>query len=181
MAVSGMVHEDEVLGKAYDARLMRRLLAYLRPYKGRVVVALLLIFVTGAVELVVPYLTKVAIDTAIVPAQPQNLPPIIAAFVATLAAAFVLRYLHSYIMQVIGQDVMYDMRVQIFSHLQHQSLTYFDRNPVGRLISRLTNDVDALNELISSGVVTIVGDLVMLVGVVVVMFVIDWRLALVGL
>lgn len=177
----GMVHEDEVLGKAYDARLMRRLLGYLRPYKGKVFIALLLIFATGASELAGPYLTKLAIDTAIVPGKADLLPPIVSIFIGALLAGFVLRYAHNYIMQVIGQNVMYDMRVQIFSHLQHQSLSYFDRNPVGRLISRLTNDVDALNEMISSGVVTIVGDLVTLVGVVIVMFIIDWRLALVGL
>src|SRR5205814_5236045 len=106
---------------------------------------------------------------------------IVVAFVAALALGFVLRYAHNYIMQDIGQNVMYDIRLQIFSHLQHQSLSYFDRNPVGRLISRLTNDVDALNELLSSGVVTIVGDLVTLVGAVGLMFVLDWRLALVTL
>src|SRR5439155_11491850 len=94
---------------------------------------------------------------------------------------FVLRYGHNYLMQIIGQNVMYDIRLQMFSHLQYQSLSYFDRNPVGRLISRLTNDVDALNELLSSGVVTIVGDIVTLVGVVIVMFLMDWRLALVAL
>src|SRR5437667_2258258 len=181
MASTAIIHEDEVLGKAYDARLMRRLLAYLRPHRLKVAVAVVLIFATGAVELVGPYLTKLAIDTAMVPGKPEALPPIIVAFVAALALGFVLRYAHNYIMQDIGQNVMYDIRLQIFSHLQHQSLSYFDRNPVGRLISRLTNDVDALNELLSSGVVTIVGDLVALVGVVVVMFLLDWRLALISL
>jgi ATP-binding cassette, subfamily B, multidrug efflux pump len=160
---------------------MRRVLAYLRPYKRQVVVALLLIFATGAAELAGPYLTKLAIDTAIVPGKPEGLPPIVAAFIGALAIGFALRYAHNYIMQVIGQNVMYDIRLQIFSHLQHQSLSYFDRNPVGRLISRLTNDVDALNELLSSGVVTIVGDVITLIGVVIVMFLLDWRLALVSL
>jgi ATP-binding cassette subfamily B multidrug efflux pump len=181
MAGTDFIHEDEVLGKAYDGRLMRRLLGYLRPYKTKVVVALVLIFTTGAVELAGPYLTGLAIDKAMKPGKLEALPPIIAIFVAALGVGFVLRYAHSYIMQEIGQNVMYDMRLQIFSHLQHQSLSYFDRNPVGRLISRLTNDVDALNEMISSGVVTIVGDLVALVGVVIVLLVLDWRLALVTL
>jgi ATP-binding cassette subfamily B protein len=176
-----MIHEDEILGKAYDARLMRRVLAYLRPYKGQTFVAFILIFATGAVELTGPYLTKLAIDTAIVPGKPELLPGIAALFIGSLSLGFVLRYAHNYLMQIIGQNVMYDIRLQIFSHLQHQSLGYFDRNPVGRLISRLTNDVDALNELLSSGVVTIAGDLVTLIGVVIIMFVMDWRLALVTL
>src|SRR5438874_4943889 len=181
MASTAIIHEDEVLGKAYDARLMRRLLAYLRPHRLKVAVAVVLIFATGAVELVGPYLTKLAIDTAMVPRKPEALPPIIGLFVAALCAGFALRYAHNYLMQDIGQRVMYDIRLGTFSHLQHQSLGYFDRNPVVRLISRLTNDVDALNELLSSGVVTIVGDLVTLVGVVIVMFLLDWRLALISL
>ncbi len=182
MAGIAITHdEDEILGKAYDGRLMRRVLTYLRPYKAKVVIALLLIFITGAVELVGPYLTRLAIDYAIVPGKPEALPPLVLAFVVSLALGFVLRYAHNYIMQDIGQNVMYDIRLQIFSHLQHQSLSYYDHNPVGRLISRLTNDVDALNELLSSGVVTIVGDLVALLGAVIIMFSMDWRLALVSL
>src|SRR5437868_5069275 len=161
---TAIIHEDEILGKAYDGRLMRRVLTYLRPYKSKVVIALLLIFATGAVELVGPYLTKLAIDTAIVPGKPEVLPPLVVVYIAALTLGFVLRYAHNYIMQDIGQNVMYDIRLQIFSHLQHQSLSYFDRNPVGRLISRLTNDVDALSELLSSGVVAIASDLVALAG-----------------
>jgi ATP-binding cassette subfamily B multidrug efflux pump len=175
------VQEDEVLGKAYDARLMRRILAYLRPYKGKVFLALIMIFATGTVELAGPYLTKLAIDTAIVPGKPEALPGILAIFISALAIAFVFRYAQNIVMQIIGQNVMYDIRHQIFSHLQHQSLSYFDRNPVGRLISRLTNDVDALNEFIGTSVVTVVGDVVILLGVVVVMFIMDWRLALISL
>src|SRR5687768_16058462 len=148
--MQGHFQEDEVLGKAYDARLMRRILRYLRPYRAKVALAVLLIFATGAAELSGPYLTRLAIDTAIAPGtagspqppQPQNLPPIILAFLGALAIAFVFRYAQNMLMQAIGQGVMYDVRRQIFSHLQNQSLSYFDRNPVGRLMSRLTNDVD---------------------------------------
>ena len=175
------VQEDEVLGKAYDARLMRRILKYLAPYKGKVFLALIMIFATGTVELAGPFLTKLAIDTAIVPNKPELLPGLLAIFVSTLAVAFVFRYAQNIVMQIIGQNVMYDIRHQIFSYLQHQSLSYFDRNPVGRLISRLTNDVDALNEFIGTSVVTVVGDVVILLGVVVVMFIMDWRLALISL
>jgi ATP-binding cassette, subfamily B, multidrug efflux pump len=187
--MQGHFQEDEVLGKAYDARLMRRILGYLRPYKGRVAFAVLLIFATGAAELSLPYLTRLAIDTAIAPSdgtnplppQPQNLPPILFAFLGALLVAFVFRYAQNMLMQSIGQGVMYDVRRQIFSHLQSQSLSYFDHNPVGRLMSRLTNDVDALNEFIGSTVVTVVGDLVILLGVIGIMFWMDWRLALVSL
>lgn len=175
------IHEDEVLGKAYDARLTKRLLAYLRPYRAKVFLAFGLIFATAAAELSGPYLTKLAIDDAMVPGRPDKLPPIIAAFIGALVVAFFFRYAQNYIMQVIGQSVMYDIRKQIFSHLQHQSLHYFDRNPVGRLISRLTNDVDALNEFIGSGVVTVAGDMAILIGVIGVMIALDWRLALVSL
>jgi ATP-binding cassette subfamily B multidrug efflux pump len=175
------VQEDEVLGKAYDARLMKRILEYLRPYKWKVFLAILMIFATGTVELAGPFLTKMAIDNAIVPGKPELLPGIIAVFIGALAIAFVFRYAQNILMQVIGQNVMFDLRNQIFSHLQHQSLSHFDRNPVGRLISRLTNDVDALNEFIGTSVVTVVGDVVILLGVVVVMFFLDWRLALISL
>ncbi|MGA7733756.1 MAG: ABC transporter ATP-binding protein [Chloroflexia bacterium] len=179
---SNMVQEDEILGKAYDAHLMRRLLTYLRPYKKQVAIAFVLIFATTLVELVAPYLLSViAIDQAIRPGRADLLLPIGLGVVASLALSFVFRYAQNYIMQIIGQNVMYDLRNNIFSHLQHQSLHHFDRNPVGRLISRLTNDVDALNEFIGSGVVTVVGDVVILVGVVSVMFIVDWRLALVSL
>lgn len=181
MASAGIIHEDEILGKAYDGRLMRRLLAYLRPYGWRVAVAFVLIFATAAAELSGPFLTKLAIDEAIVPGKANALLPIATVFIGALTAAFVLRYLQNYVMQTIGQRVMYDIRGQIFSHLQHQSLHYFDRNPVGRLISRLTSDVDALNEFIGSGVVTVAGDMAILVGVVIVMLLLDWRLALVSL
>ena len=175
------IHEDEVLGKAYDARLTRRLLGYLKPYRAKVFLAFGLIFATAAAELSGPYLTKLAIDDAMIPGNPDKLPPIIAAFLGALVVAFLFRYSQNYIMQVIGQSVMYDIRRQIFSHLQHQSLRFFDHNPVGRLISRLTNDVDALNEFIGSGVVTVAGDMAILIGVVAVMLVLDWRLALVSL
>jgi ATP-binding cassette subfamily B protein len=161
--------------------MMRRLLGYLRPYRKRMVVALVLIITLGAVELAPPYLTKLAIDRYIVPGDLSGLPEVLGLFLASLIAAFGLRYSQNLIMQRMGQDVMYDMRSNIFSHLQRQSLSYFDHNPVGRMMSRLTSDVDALNELLSSGVVAIVGDFVALVGIVIVMLLLDWKLALVSL
>src|SRR5215212_9950872 len=179
--MTGVVQEDEILGKAYDSRLMGRLLSYLRPYRWPMVGAFLLIFATGATDLVPPYLTKLAIDQYIVPQQADGLLWVFGVLLGALALNFVFRYAQNYLMQVIGQRVMYDLRVQVFSHLQHQSLAYFDRNPVGRLISRLSNDIDALNEFISTGVVSVAGDLVALFGIIIVMLLLDWRLALVTL
>jgi ATP-binding cassette subfamily B protein len=161
--------------------MMRRLLGYLRPYRKRMIVALVLIITLGAIELTPPYLTKLAIDRYIVPGDLSGMPLVLGLFLASLIAAFGLRYTQNLIMQRIGQDVMYDMRSNIFGHLQRQSLSYFDHNPVGRMMSRLTSDVDALNELLSSGVVAIVGDFVALVGIVIVMLLLDWKLALVSL
>ena len=179
--MNGPVQEDEILGKAYDSRLMRRLLGYLRLYQWQVAGAFVLIFATGATDLVPPYLTKLAIDQYITPRTPDGLTWVLVAFIAAGVLNFVFRYAQNYLMQVIGQRVMYDMRLQVFSHLQYQSLSYFDRNPVGRLISRLSNDVDALNEFISTGVVAVAGDLISLIGIIAVMLWLDWRLALVTL
>ena len=181
MPDAGPIHDDELLGKAYDHRLMRRLLGYLRPYRRLMVVAFLLIFGLGAVELVPPYLLKLAIDRYIVPGDLSGMPGVLALFLASLVLGFALRYAQNLLMQKIGQEVMYDLRGAIFAHLQRQSLSYFDHNPVGRMMSRLTSDVDALNELLGSGVVAIAGDLVTLVGIVVVMLVLDWKLALISL
>jgi ATP-binding cassette, subfamily B, multidrug efflux pump len=176
-----MVQEDEILGRAYDSRLMSRLLTYLRPYKKQVALAFALIFVTTFAGLAGPFLLRQAVDTAIVPGKFDVLVTIALIYLGTVEAGFVFRYAENYVMQVIGQRVMYDLRQNIFTHLQHQSLSYFDRTAVGRLISRLTNDVDALNEFIGSGVVTVAGDLVMLVGVVIMMVIMDWRLALISM
>jgi ATP-binding cassette subfamily B multidrug efflux pump len=181
MAGAILVHEDEILGKAYDSRLMRRIITYLKPYKLQVFIAFILIFLATGVDLLTVSLIGFAVDNAITPKKPDLLVSIAAIFVAGLVLSFFFRYAQNYIMQVIGQGVMYDLRHQIFSHLQNQSLSYFDRNPVGRLISRLTNDVDALNEFIGSGLVTVAGDLVVLAGVVILMFIRDWRLASVSL
>jgi len=181
MPAAGEIHEDELLGKAYDHRLMRRLLGYLRPYRRLVVVAFLLIFLMGAVDLLPPYLVKQAIDLYIVPGDLSGLPLVLALYLGALVLSFIFRYTQNMLMQKIGQEVMYDLRRAIYSRLQHQSLSYFDRNPVGRMMSRLTSDVDALNELLGSGVVAIAGDLVTLAGIVVVMLLLDWRLALVTL
>jgi ATP-binding cassette, subfamily B, multidrug efflux pump len=173
--------EDEILGKAYDGRLVRRLLPYLLPYRRRIVLAMALLLGTGVLDLSGPYLTKVAIDRYIVPHKPAGLWVILLLYLGTLIVGFAMRYGENYYMQFVGQRVMYDLRNEIFGHIQHLPLGFFDRNPVGRLMTRLTGDVDALNDLLTQGVVSILGDVVTLTGIVIVMLVLNWQLGLVSL
>ncbi len=171
-------HEEEVLGKAYDARLMRRLLAYLRPHSWYVAGALLALIGDAVVQLVPPYLVKVAIDRYIAQGDLAGLNGIASIYLVVLAAAFPLEYTQTYMMQMIGQRIMYDMRMQIYGHLQRLDLSFYDRNPVGRLMTRVTTDVDVINDLFTSGVVAAFGDLFMLTGIMVTLLWMDWRLAL---
>ncbi|HUP39932.1 MAG TPA: ABC transporter ATP-binding protein [Vicinamibacterales bacterium] len=173
-------HEEEVLGKAYDARLMRRLLTYLRPHKWYVLSALLALIGDAVVQLVPPYLVKVAIDQYIAQSDLAGLNTIAFVYLAVLIAAFSLEYAQTYMMQMIGQRIMYDMRMQIYAHLQKLDLSFYDRNPVGRLMTRVTTDVDVINDLFTSGVVAAFGDLFMLIGIMVTLLWMDWRLALIA-
>ena len=173
------MHDEEVLGKVYDGRLMRRLLAYLAPYKLVVAVSLVLVLLVSALKLVGPILTKIAIDDYIAAGDIGGLNVIALVYVLALVAQFVISYFQIYIMNMAGQRVMADMRREIFSHLQRLHPSFFDKNPVGRLVTRVTTDVDALNEMFTSGVVTIFGDVFMLVGIMGVLIYLDWRLALV--
>ena len=173
-------HEEELLGRAYDSRLMARLLTYLGPYRVSVVVAFVLILAISALKLVGPYLTKVAIDDYIAQGDLAGLRLIAGLYVLALLAQFVLSYFQVYVMNLTGQRIMFDIRRQIFAHLQKLHPAFFDRNPVGRLVTRVTTDVDALNELFTSGVVTVFGDIFMLVGIMVVLISLNWKLALVS-
>lgn len=170
--------EDEILGAAYDARLMRRLLGYVRPYRGPVAVAVVLLLLTSLVSLAGPYLVRVAIDEHISPRRLAGLEVVILAYFGALAAQFGLRYAQTLVMQWVGQQATYDLRMELFSHLQRLSISFFTRQPVGRLITRITGDIDALHEMITQGVVAIFGDLFTLVGIVAIMLYLDWRLAL---
>jgi ATP-binding cassette subfamily B protein len=172
-------HEEEALGKIYDRRLMRRLLRYLAPYKLTVVFSFLLVIAASALKLVGPYLTKVAIDDYITPGNLEGLDFVALLYVLSLLLSFAVSFFQVYLMNMAGQRVMFDMRREIFSHLQKLQPAFFDKNPVGRLVTRVTTDVDALNELFTSGVVTIFGDIFMLLGIMVVLVYLDWRLALV--
>ena len=173
-------HEEEVLGKAYDARLMRRLLAYLWPYWRQVAVALVAIVAGAAAQLAQPYLIKTAIDRFIAAGRLVGLDRLAALYFVILVGAFAAEYLQTWTMQMTGQRIMFDLRMAIYGHLQRLDLAYYDRNPVGRLMTRVTSDVDVLNDLFTSGVVTIFGDVFTLAGIMVVMLAMNWRLALVA-
>src|SRR5277367_3645986 len=185
--------EDDVVGKAYDGRLMRRLIRYLYPYKPAALVSLVAILIKAGSDVLGPYLTKVAVDrymTVQVAAKPSwlasHLSPnafagitqLAGLYLASLVLSYFLEFVQTYLMQWTGQKIMFDMRSEIFRHLQHMHIGYFDRNPVGRLVTRLTSDVDALNEMFTSGVFAIFEDVFVLAGIVIVMLRMSWWLAL---
>jgi ATP-binding cassette subfamily B multidrug efflux pump len=178
MSESDKLEEDPV-GKAYDSRLLRRLLRYLGPYRGAVALAFVLILAMAGLDLLPPYLTKVAIDRHIARGDAAGLARVAGLYLLALVLAFAVRFAQVYILQMTGQRVMLDMRREIFGHLQGLHVGYFDRNPVGRLMTRVTTDVDAVNELFTSGVVTVFGDLFTLLGIMAVMLAMNLRLALV--
>lgn len=171
--------EEDSLGKVYDSRLMKRLLRYLKPYKWFVLFAFILILISSGFYLVGPHLIKIAIDEYIMKNNIGGLSFIALVYLFALIFGFVMKSFHTYIMQIIGQKVMYDMRMEIFTHLQGLSISFFNRNPVGRLITRVTTDVDALNELFASGVVTIFGDIFTLLGIIVFLLYYNVKLALI--
>ena len=174
------IHEEDVLGKAYDGRLMRRLLTYVRPYRTLVIGALFFLFTEGGLQLVGPLLTKRVIDVAV----PAHDIPLVKTSVILLAAALVAQFACSYaetiLTALLGQRVMHDLRGELFAHLQRLPIPFYDRNPVGRLITRVTTDVESLNELFTAGVVSGLGDLFTLVAISIAMLWVDWRLALFG-
>ncbi|MGB9487058.1 MAG: ABC transporter ATP-binding protein [Terriglobia bacterium] len=188
-------HDEEILGKAYDSRLMRRLLVYLRPYWRMTLFALVAILLFGILQAVPPYLLKVEVDRYLDPTARAQLPKFLSSFLSpnplvgiaqialilflpTAVLTFGLEFAQSFAMQLVGQRVMYDMRKQLFAHLQRLQMSFFDRNPVGRLVTRVTTDVDVLNDLFASGVVAIFGDIFSLLSIVVVMLKMDYKLAL---
>jgi ATP-binding cassette, subfamily B, multidrug efflux pump len=177
-APATQTHDDDILGKAYDSKLMRRLLVYTRPYRSLMYGAFALLCVEGSIQVVGPLLTRRVIDVA-VPAHDMRIVVIstVLLFLALLAE-FVLSYAQTWLTSLLGQRVMRDIRMQIFEHLQRLSVAFFDRNPAGRLITRVTSDVETLNELFTAGVVSGLGDLFTLVAISVAMLIMDWRLAL---
>lgn len=175
------IHEEEKLTKTYDAALMRRLLRYVKPYRGRMALAVLLLLIASLLDIIGPYLTKIAIDEHIAHGDFAGLSRIALLYLGVLLLEFVFNFARMYMMEWIGQRTMYDLRVEIFSHLQFLPLRFFDRNQVGRLMTRVTSDVQALNEMFSSGLVAIFGDIFALTGIIVVLFTMNWQLTLVTL
>jgi ATP-binding cassette subfamily B protein len=195
------LHQEEALGKVYDSRLMGRLLAYLKPYWRSVLGGLIPILLSAGLQLVPPLAVAAAIDLFIAPGErntgsgfiewlrgvlPAGIAPeegilgVAVIYLGAVILTFVVLCIQGYILQLMGQKIMVDLRQQIFQHLQRLPVAFFDRNPIGRLVTRVTTDVAALNEMFTSGVVTIVGDLMLLSGIVVVLFWLNWRLALVA-
>lgn len=187
------LHEEDVLGKAYDSRLMKRLLRYLRPYTWQVTVALGAIVLKATADVLGPYLTKIAIDKYLArtpgatsafwkwlsPEPLVGIAQIAGLYVGLLVLGFFLDFLQTYFMQWTGQKVMFDLRSQIFRHLQRMHIGFYDKNPVGRLVTRVTSDVDALNDMFTSGVVSIFEDIFVLIGILAIMLRMNWRLALI--
>ena len=189
--------EEEVLGKAYDSRLMRRLLTYLRPYKWSVAVALGAIILKSGLDVLGPFLTKIAIDKYLAKSADSHssshswigdrlsdspltgIAQIGGLYVGILICTFALEFVQTYLMQWTGQKVMFDLRSQIFRHLQHMHVGFFDKHPVGRLVTRVTTDVDALNEMFTAGVVSIFEDVFVLAGIIFIMMKMNWKLALI--
>ncbi len=181
------IHEEEALGKAYDSHLMRRLLAYMKPYRWSVALALGMVAIVTPLELSQPLFFLYAIDKYFVPAMNHVVSESDAwrgvgwlslIFLFVLIADFLAQYVQIRIMQRVGQQTMYDMRKGIFAHLQNLPMSYYDRNPVGRLVTRVTTDVDALNDLFAAGVVTMINDLFLLAALAVWLIKLDWRLGL---
>jgi ATP-binding cassette, subfamily B, multidrug efflux pump len=195
MAEKPQQPDDDVVGKAYDSRLMRRLLTYLRPYKLQAGISLVAILLKAGADVLGPYLTKVAVDRYMT-ARPALHPPawtrwlsskpmtgvtqIAGIYLGALLCSYLLEFVQTYLMQWTGQKVMFDMRRQIFRHIQRMHVSFFDRNPVGRLVTRLTSDVDALNEMFTSGVFAIFEDVFVLILIVAIMLRMNWWLALIA-
>jgi ATP-binding cassette subfamily B protein len=183
-------HEEEQLGKIYDARAARRLIRYLAPYKRLVVIALVLTVGLNLVRQIGPLLTKWAIDDYIKPATEGAMRPdqafdgialLSVVYIVSLALTLGVGYFQDVLLNTIGQRVMYDLREQIFAKLQTIELAFYDTNPVGRLITRLTTDVDSLNELFTAGLVEVLGDIVLIAAALGMMFYFNWKLAIVSL
>ncbi|MBI3123968.1 MAG: ABC transporter ATP-binding protein [Ignavibacteriales bacterium] len=173
--------DDEILGKAYDSQLMRRLLTYIKPYKKYIILAIILNIVVSALGPLRPYLTKVALDENIRNKDFQGLLVICAILLGSLMLQALIQYFLTYYTELTGQKIVFDIRMQLFSHVQKLALRYFDKTPVGRTVTRVTNDVDSLNEMFSSGIVSIFSDIFGIIWIFIFMFAMAWDLSLVTL
>ncbi|MFQ5717566.1 MAG: ABC transporter ATP-binding protein, partial [Nitrospinales bacterium] len=171
-------YEESLQGRYYDWPLFNRILAYLKPYASLVAISIILLFGVSLLNLAGPYLTKIAIDDYIKVSNYDGLDRIALIFLIVLALAFILQFCQTMLMQYIGQNVMLDLRRQVFAHLHKMSFKFFDRNPVGKMITRVVNDVETLNEMLTSGLILVFSDLFTLVGITGMLFYLDWRLTL---
>jgi ATP-binding cassette subfamily B protein len=179
--IGAVYQDDEILGKAYDARLMARILRYLRPYWKLLAISFVFLMLQTATQLLGPYITKIAIDRYIAHQDLRGLDLMAQAYLGVVVLGFIVLFVQTYTTEYTGQRAMHDLRMDIFSHLQKQDMAYFDRNAVGRLMTRTVNDVETLNELFSTGVVGLLSDVSIVFGIAVVMFWLNWKLALVCL
>lgn len=173
--------DDEILGKAYDSKLMKRLLGFVKPYKKYVVIAIFINVVVAALGAVRPLLTKIAIDDYIVNDNYEGLVTISAILFGTLIFQAIVQYFHTYYTQLMGQNIIYDLRVKLFAHVQKLALKYFDKTPIGRIVTRVTNDIESLNELFASGIVMIFSDIFIIIWILIFMFSMEWELTLISL
>jgi ATP-binding cassette, subfamily B, multidrug efflux pump len=173
--------DDEILGKAYDSRLMARILRYLRPYWKLLAISFAFLMIQTGAQLLGPYITKVAIDGYIAQQDIRGLDLMVLAYLGVVVLGFIVFFVQTYTTEYTGQRAMHDLRMEIFSHLQKQDMAYFDRNPVGRLLTRTVNDVETLNELFSTGVVGLLSDVSIVFGITAMMLWLHWKLALVCL
>lgn len=172
---------DEIIGKAYDSKLMRRLLGFIKPYKKYVFLAIILNIAVAGLGPVRPYLTKIAVDESIANKDYNSLLIISIILFATLLFQSFVQYILTYFTQLMGQKIIYDLRVKLFEHIQQLSLKYFDKTPIGRIVTRVTNDVESLNELFSSGIVSVFSDVFIIIWIFGFMFFMSWELALITL
>jgi ATP-binding cassette subfamily B protein len=181
MADKNQHGEEEILGKAYDSRLMKRLIMYLKPYRKWVFIAIVLTIGVSLATTIRPYLTKIAIDNYIVHKDYAGLRNIILILFGTLIVQGLLQYVMTYLTQWVGQKTIFDLRMELFEHLQRLAMRFFDKNPVGRLVTRLTNDIEVLNEMFSSGIVMVFADVFTIAGILIFMFSLSWQLTLIAL
>ncbi len=178
---AGYIEDDDVIGKAYDSVLVRRLMGYMGPYRWQLVAAIFLLIATTALSVAQPLLVQQAIDRDVAHGETDDLWWIVSLFAGSLALIFVFRYVGALLMIRVSQRVMNDIRLKLFRHLQRMSIAFYDSNPVGRLVTRLTNDIAALNELLTAGAITIIANLFLIAGVAIVLLLINWKLALITL
>jgi ATP-binding cassette, subfamily B, multidrug efflux pump len=175
------MQEEESLGKAYDSRLMSRLLKYLKPYRWHVIAGIIMSVAVSGMEAIRPWFTKHAVDVNIAQHDSHGLLMTTLAFLGILILRSLVQYLNAYLTQWIGQKTIFDLRMELFAHIQHLGMKYFDRNPIGRLITRVTNDIEVLNEMFSSGIVMVFSDVFTIIGILWFMFSMSWQLALISL